>query len=380
MVGPSSQISKILLTLLFLLIIFFVWMDVNLYIRIQDYPIRENEIRLLNGSTVLKPTLPITSPYATSSVPYRQPLVAARYEDVAWVSCDLNPLCDVTVKAMMLDHTNHYLFAPMATIADNLAGFSKGDLITPNMISFFHVFVAIAAGRMVASDSLGYRRIGVVLFQFRTFLDDLDGHVARAKKHIRGERSDIGSAGYYIDGICDGLGCIALMVGLFIFLKNNPPRRGYTQLQSIIPVTESKNSESGVIYKVKVTTKKVVRKVLCYSGILLLSSTGWNRYIAIYQDMLEREDVTPTQFLHQESVFRSTGFFCICWLWRIFNVHALLHFLLLSIFCDKLWEYLRMIQYAGFVALLVIISVAEMHLLGVQNFIYKSLTGNNTSL
>ncbi|XP_065073630.1 ceramide phosphoethanolamine synthase [Ochlerotatus camptorhynchus] len=380
MVGPSSQISKLLLTLLFLLVIFFVWMDVNLYIRIQDYPIRDNEIRLINGSTVLKPTLPVTSPYATSSVPYRQPLVAARYEDVAWVSCDLNPLCDVTVKAMMLDHTNHYLFAPMATVADNLAGFSKGELITPNMISFFHVFVAIASGRMIASDSLGYRRIGVILFQFRTFLDDLDGHVARAKKHIRGERSDIGSAGYYIDGICDGLGCIALMIGVFIFLKNNPPRRGYTQLQSIIPVSEAKNSESGVIYKVKVTTKKVVRKVLCYSGILLLSSTGWNRYIAIYQDMLEREDVTPTQFLHQESVFRSTGFFFICWLWRIFNVHALLHFLLLSIFCDKLWEYLRMIQYAGFVTLLVIISVAEMHLLGVQNFIYKSLTGNNTSL
>ncbi|EAT33570.1 AAEL008139-PA [Aedes aegypti] len=380
MVGPSSQISKILLTLLFLMIIFFIWMDVNLYIRIQDYPIRDNEIRLINGSTVLKPTLPVTSSFATSSVPFRQPLVAARYEDVAWVSCDLNPLCDVTVKAMMLDHTNHYLFAPMATIADNLAGFSKGDLITPNMISFFHVFVAIASGKMIASDSLGYRRIGVVLFQFRTFLDDLDGHVARAKKNIRGERSDIGSAGYYIDGICDGLGCIALMIGVFIFLKNNPPRRGYTQLQSIIPVSESKSSESGVIYKVKVTTKKVARKVLCYSGILLLSSTGWNRYIAIYQDMLEREDVTPTQFLHQESVFRSTGFFFICWLWRIFNVHALLHFLLLSIFCDKLWEYLRMIQYAGFVTLLVIISVAEMHLLGVQNFIYKSLTGNNTSL
>ncbi|XP_055531074.1 ceramide phosphoethanolamine synthase [Wyeomyia smithii] len=385
MVGPSSQISKILLTLLFLLIIFFIWMDVNLYIRIQDYPIRDNEIRLLNGSTVLKPTLPMASSsaaYVTSAIPHRQPQLseAARYEDVTWVSCDLNPLCDVTVKAMMLDHANHYLFAPLATIADNLAGFSKGDIITPNAISFFHVFVAIASGRMVASDSLGYRRIGVVLFQFRTFLDDLDGHVARAKKHIRGERSDIGSAGYYIDGICDGLGCIALMIGVFIFLKNNPPRRGYTQLQSIIPVAESKNSESGVVYKIKVTTKKVVRKVLCYSGILLLSSTGWNRYIAIYQDMLEREDVTPTQFMHQESVFRSTGFFFICWLWRIFNVHALLHFLLLSIFCDKLWEYLRMIQYAGFVTLLVIISVAEMHLLGVQNFIYKSLTGNNTSL
>ena len=70
-------------------------------------------------------------------------------------------------------------------------------------------------------DSLGYRRVGVVLFQFRTFLDDLDGHVARVKRHIRGERSEIGTTGYYVDGICDGLGCIALMVGVFVFLKNN---------------------------------------------------------------------------------------------------------------------------------------------------------------
>uniref|UniRef100_A0A182VKI6 RNA helicase n=1 Tax=Anopheles merus TaxID=30066 RepID=A0A182VKI6_ANOME len=384
MVGPSSQVSKILLSLLFLLIAFFAWMDVNLYIRIQDYPIRDTDPFLLAAnSTLLKPASAgshpstVTSPLlaASSSMPLQLNRHIVRYEDVAWVNCDLNPLCDVTVKAMMLDHTNHYLFAPIATIVDNVAGFSQGDLVTPNMISFFHVFVAIAAGRMIASDSLGYRRIGVVLFQFRTFLDDLDGHVARAKKHIRGERSDIGSAGYYIDGICDGLGCIALMIGVFVFLKNNPPRRGYTQLQSIIPVSESKSgSESGVIYKVKVTTKKVARKVLCYTGMLVLSSTGWNRYIAIYQDMLERENVTPAQYLHQESVFRSTGFFVIAWLWRIFNVHALLHFLLLSVFCDKLWEYLRMIQYAGYVALLVIISFAEMHLLGVQTFIYKSLT------
>lgn len=104
---------------------------------------------------------------------------------------------------------------------DDLIGFSKSDLITPNMISFFHVFVAILAGRLVAFDSLGYRRVGVVLFQVRTFLDDLDGHVARVKRHIRGERSEIGTMGYYVDGICDGLGCIALMVGVFVFLRNN---------------------------------------------------------------------------------------------------------------------------------------------------------------
>lgn len=207
MIGPSSSISKFLLTLLILLVFFYFYLDVHLYLRIQNYPIDRSLHK--NGS------LSMQIPSTTSLTP------VINYSDVTWVNCHINPLCDVTVKALMLDQTNHYIFAPMATLFDDLVGFSKSDVITPNMISFFHVFVAILSGRLVASDSLGYRRLGVVLFQFRTFLDDLDGHVARAKRHIRGERSEIGTIGYYVDGICDGLGCIALMVGVFVFLRNN---------------------------------------------------------------------------------------------------------------------------------------------------------------
>lgn len=121
----------------------------------------------------------------------------------------------------MLDQTNHYLFAPLAVVFDDFTGISRHDVITPNMISFFHVLIAMMSGRLIASDNLSMRRLGVVLFQVRTFLDDLDGHVARVKRNIKGERSEVGTTGYYVDGLCDGLGCIALMVGVFVFLKNN---------------------------------------------------------------------------------------------------------------------------------------------------------------
>jgi hypothetical protein len=210
MIGPSSSISKLLLFLLFLLVIFYVYLDIHLYLRIQNYPIDRNLHK--NG------TLSMQFPSSTPLLP------VVNYSNVTWINCHINPLCDVTVKALMLDQTNHYIFAPLATIFDDLVGFSKSDFITPNMISFFHVFVAILAGKCIAMDSLGYRRVGVVLFQFRTFLDDLDGHVARVKRHIRGERSEIGTTGYYVDGLCDGLGCIALMIGVFVFLKNNVSR------------------------------------------------------------------------------------------------------------------------------------------------------------
>ncbi|XP_034478723.1 ceramide phosphoethanolamine synthase [Drosophila innubila] len=376
MIGPSSQISKILLTLLFLLIIFYVFMDIELYLRIHNYVINRNYHMNTSTSIVItsEPTNSPSDPIQNLKLPTVEK--EQSYEGNTWISCDINPLCHITVKAILLDHTNHYIFAPLATIFDNVVGISRSTFITPNMISFFHVGVACVSGKLVASDSLGYRRLGVLLFQIRTFLDDLDGHVARVKKNIRGERSEIGTSGYYVDGLCDGLGCIALILGMFFYLKNNPPRRGY----SIIPMTDSKSEPPTMIPKMKATTRKVTKNVISYTGQLLLSSTAWNRYIAVYQTMLEREDVSSSQYQCQNYVFKSTLFFCVAWMWRVVNVHALLHCVLLGIFCDKLWDFLRAIRYSGYIILLVAICLTEMHILEAQNYIFNSAACSNISL
>lgn len=348
MVFPSSQISKLLLAVFVLLVIFYIYMDVNLFFRIQDYPVDRG-----TGENY-----------------------SLNYADESWVGCDISPLCDVTVKALLLDHTNHYIFAPLVTIIDRIMNISEIEWITPNSISFFHVFVAIVSAKCISTDSLAYRRIGVVLFEMRTFLDDMDGHVARARKNIKGERSEIGTSGYYIDGLCDAMGCVALLIGVFVFLKNNPPRRGYMQLPVLL--NESKERENNVVYKAKVTTTKVARKVCCFTLQLLISSTAWNRYIAIYQDMLERNNVSLDEFIRQNIIFKSSFFFCVAWLWRIINVHNMVHGLLLAIFCDKLWEFLRGIQYVGFGALFSVICVTEIHILDAKKFIFKNLNGNST--
>lgn len=143
MVGPSSSISKILLGLLLLLIIFYIYLDVHLYLRIQNYPIDRNLNS--NQSMLMSTTTQEGGP-------------TANYSDVTWVNCHINPLCDVTVKALMLDHTNHYIFAPLAVLFDDFFSISKSDFITPNMISFSHVLVAIVSGLLVAINSLAYRR------------------------------------------------------------------------------------------------------------------------------------------------------------------------------------------------------------------------------
>ncbi|XP_067007185.1 ceramide phosphoethanolamine synthase [Anabrus simplex] len=350
MVGPSSFFSKLLVGCMLLLLVYFLYMDAKLYYRIQHYPLRRD---FDNASNV---------------------------DSEFFGSCDLSPLCDVTVKSLMLDHPNVYLFSPLATIIDRLFGIHQISYITPNMISAFHVVVALASAKCIASDSLVYRRVGVGLFLIRSMLDELDGHVARARKNMHGENSEIGSVGFFVDGMCDAIGTVALLVGCLVFLKNNPPRRGYMQLQAIIPqvLDIAKDPGAGVAYKSKITSKKVLHKLGCLGAQMLLSSTAWNRYIALYQNLLERHEVTEQQAECQIQAFRSSLMWSVAWLWRMFNPHAFLNVMLVAIFCDKLWEFLRAIQYVGFIILLSLVCISEMHVQEVQAFIFKT-SSNNTA-
>lgn len=405
MIGPSSHISKFLLSLFFLLLVFFVFMDVNMILRIQNYPLSRDKhtaptsSELTGNWTVYSNgtkkdelaelyKIPAESVshltvYSSTQQNLKKGFEQREYEQDTWVTCDINPLCYPTVKALMLDHTNHYIFAPVVSILDDLIGVSERmPYITPNLISYSHVGVAMIAGKLISIDSLAYRRLGVVLFQIRTLMDDLDGHVARARKHILGERSEVGTAGFYIDGFCDLLGCICLVIGIFCFLKNNPPRRGYVKVHTVLPhynesittkeATDS-NGEVGFVYKPKVSMERMLRKIFLFSGQLLVSSMAWNRYIDIYQQTLEREEseISEAQLQRQTIAFRSGLFFAISWLWKIVNVHSLLHCILFAIFCDKLWEFLRFMQFVGYGLLVVSIGLTEMHVMKVQSYVFK---------
>lgn len=339
-----SQSARIVLGLLITFFGYLIVMDYMLYSRMQTYSIR-----------------PVKS--------------EKNYESK--ISCDTDPLCVVTVKALMLDYPNLYILSPLAAIIDRILGISKSwTWVTPNMISGFHVFVAIWAGRFVASSSLWDRRMGVLLFEFRTWLDDLDGHVARKRKHITGERSDVGSAGYWVDGICDGLGCIALMAGVFYFLKKNPPRRGYEKLPRIHPNVESQDVNTEIIYK-KQRFRALIRNMLLVTGHLLIVSIGWNRYISLYQDLLETDgnsSVTSKDDLYnrQSEVMRSGFFWVVTVAWRLINFHSAMDYLLIAIFLDRLWEYMKVLRWFGYVLPLIVVYITEFHFLQSYAYVLKS--------
>lgn len=373
MMWPSSQASKILTFLLFTIVVFCISMDTFLFLRIQNYKIDTFDV-INNGSQ-----------HETST--YESAKLLDSYEDVTWIPCTINPLCHPTVKALMVDHINHYIYGPLCSIIDIGLGISDNmPFLTPNMISFSHVIIAILGAKLLTCSNLAWRRVAVVLFQIRMFLDDLDGHVARQRKHIKGERSEVGTMGYWVDGICDLIGVIAMMIGITLYLKNNPPRRGYKgtpvsvlpyhqlkEINSTEDIEKDHSADNGISYKTKVTFQRIVQVIGLFSGQMLLSSLAWNRYIDIYQDLIE--NCTDYDVFRRENTFRSGKFFFATALWRIINPHSYLHLLSLAVFCDKTWAFLKTVYYSGYLVLVIVVGMSEYLVDNIRTYVLNDVDG-----
>lgn len=340
--------NKIYLAFLLLLLLYFIGMDLLLNFRVQNYDIRPR----VND---------------TQASPYRSPIL-----------CDLNPICTVTVKAMMLDHPNHYILSPLASLADYLLDISRSwTWLTPNAISVSHVIVAIIGARYITRNSLFSKQVGVVLFQIRSWMDDLDGHVARTRLNIKGERSDMGSTGFFVDGICDALGCIALMVAVYIILQRNTNDCANYERQSVplLPHAGAVSSNS--------FCKSPLYSVLIMGLHFSLISFFWNRYISIYQNLLETDDkdlINQEDFYDRQIVvFRSSTFWAITLAWKMFNFHAMLDYILLIIFLPgnlrhRLQEFVRLTWWQLPAILLLLVFITEFHY--VNTYAYVKMLSN----
>ncbi|XP_011637660.2 ceramide phosphoethanolamine synthase [Pogonomyrmex barbatus] len=365
MMRLAAFVNRTCLSFLLVFLMYFVGMDLLLYFRVQDYDVR---------------------PRSNGTHAYYSP-----------ISCDLNPICTVTVKAMTLDHPNHYILSPLASLVDYLLDISNSwTWLTPNSISVSHVMVAVIGARYVTRSSLFHRRVGVVLFQVRAWLDNLDGHVARTRLNVKGERSDVGSVGYLVDGLCDGLGCIALTVAVFFFLRrNNVNRRaGYERLpvRTLSSLSSSPSSSTtlslpsySAVLSTSMPWKSPLYSMLMVGLHLSLTSIAWNRYIFVYQDLLEsdRTDASSTidrQDLYdrQTVVFRSPSFWAVALAWKIFNFHAMMDYMLLAIFLDRIWEYVRLAWWQLPAFLLPLIFVSELHY--INAYTYVEVSSANESL
>lgn len=347
--GFTSSEKRQWLTALIIYILFCAVMDLRLYYRMRDYG-----VRVLNNNST-------DGNYVSGIIP-----------------CDLDPLCVVTMKGLTLDYINFYILGPLAGLTDKVMKLSETTWLTPNMISVTHVFVAIGAGRLISRKSIVHRRLGVIAFQLRSCLDDLDGFVARQRNHVYGEHSDVGSTGYFVDAICDTLGTTALLIGIFIYLRNNLPKySGYMKLEPILPSVGSYTG-SCIVQKKKIRHINVIPTILLFAGELIISSALWNRYIDLYQNLLETNDINLSITQHelfnkQTEILREKSLLLATTLWRLINPHALTDYLLAAIFIDRLWSYMHSIRWFGYIIIFVVVYYTEFQYM--QSYRYIMDTG-----
>lgn len=243
-----------------------------------------------------------------------------------------------SIKLRMQDHTTHYINLPLMNLADEKLGISYLPGVSPNLISFTHLVVAIIAGKCCTSGSLCVRRLGVVLFEIRYQLDVLDGVVYRTQSHLKNTFvSGWGSYGYVIDAFTDTCGGIILAVGCAVYLNRYLPLKK----RQVKPRDEEMGKKmfyfDGEDEEVKysfVNRRTVNIYMLLATLQIWLRSFFWDFYLRSYHGLLEVPKPGIPKDLQAEVLkYRSTS--AVCWLWKVSSADAMLQITLLAILFDK---------------------------------------------
>ncbi|XP_069130042.1 ceramide phosphoethanolamine synthase-like [Argopecten irradians] len=278
-----------------------------------------------------------------------------------------SPFHPLSIKLIMTDPANHYIINPTTEYFDQITQFSKiFYFITPNVISTFHLFLGLLAAKFVSSESLRHRRIGVVIYEIRSWLDGYDGVVYRSQSGKFLYKSNRHTFGYMVDSVCDTTAGIALCFGCLFYLWKCPPTTKTTTIPEVLPWTKpiesnipssGEKSNSG-----KPSKNNMFFKVLCFGLMLALASLTWDRTVESYASVLQKKLDTTQQTELQTQVLHSTGTWVIVWIWRLCEGQAMLQMILIAIFIDKIWEFLNLIQYSGFIILGALNIFSEIHI------------------
>jgi hypothetical protein len=117
-----------------ILVLFFLWMDIQLYYKVQNTDIS---------------TFP---PQDNSDEQQSDQL--------------FSPFNEFSVKLVMLDQADTYIHSPIAEAFEHMTNFAQTfPWISPNMISAAGVLFACIAARLVVIDNIYMHRLSVVVFQ-----------------------------------------------------------------------------------------------------------------------------------------------------------------------------------------------------------------------
>ncbi len=346
----ALHISYLSLTLL-TLGIYFMWMDVALYINLQQSsPLR-------NGSR---------SAIGTTSKSY-------------------SPFYPMTIKSLFQGPTMQYIDESLVhwTVTEtHLAAW-----VTADFVSVLGVVMAFIAARLFCSDSLRVRQIGVIFFKLRDYLDSLDGRVARERRNLHIMTVETGTFGYYFDGWCDIFADVFIYHAIFYqFHRHNTmanyqaslthssgvngDRTLYRRLSAAEagdkkPAAPSKMKNEVNIFRMSFCRTWWPVYCLCWVVAVqtILSSAAWNYNLVRYSEIFDTTRIasSPAQASAQDEALKSSTMWMVIYFWRLFNPHSINQFLLIAVLYNKTFEYFITMQYLGYLPIAFVAGLSHIY-------------------
>ena len=280
-----------------------------------------------------------------------------------------------SVKLRMLPPFDLYVYVPLCNWAENVFSLSKLPGMSPNLVTAIHFTVAVISGRMFASGALLFRRIGCFLFEFRSCLDILDGVIFRAQSKSKTFLSGWGSWGYWIDGMADVFGSLFIILGTVYRYNKSPPLKDRSKaVKYSDKVKEDSDAEAAATFLpsnhvdgVERYTRRYAFKICAFVTLsVVVRSRMWDHFTHSYHELLgvPRQDISPHK---QIEILNYPSTWLIMWLWRWHCADQFLNFSLISIFFDRLWEWMRFSVKAAIPNLLIFGAICQLHVMYVKS-------------
>jgi len=94
------------------------------------------------------------------------------------------------------------------------------EWLTPNMISYFHLFLGTISFFLIMSGNWNYRRLGVLIYAIRSILDSTDGALARARA-AQESLTLVQDSVVDLDFVCDTASAILYGAAIVLFFLRN---------------------------------------------------------------------------------------------------------------------------------------------------------------
>ncbi|CAF0867283.1 unnamed protein product [Rotaria sordida] len=302
----------------------------------------------------------------------------------------------LSIKKIMIEPIIHYVRSPLAESLETKLHFTYYfPFISANVISYFHCFLSLISIKFISNESLFRRQIGVIIFQFRTFLDCFDGVIYRAHTNDKRFKSYYGNFGYYVDAISDIIGGICLIIGcLLYFFKQRSFHtklsiRTHSNKYSNSSVSNEGNNETDLIIlniddddieaqtyshihssskttnmssNLFETKQTIFITLVLFSLRYSLSAIFWNRNVHAYEDLLDSQVDLSQQKSLQLSILHSPLTILIFYLWRYLCALSIQDYLSFAIFIDRTWEFIQKTSTIYWCTLLLTIFLTELHI------------------